>query len=160
MVVDSGPLIGLSRIGSLELIRSVFDPILIPETVAGECCRDLQLPGARVIHTAIGDRWLRVAERPRKSGLVFLPSLGAGERSAIEIATARRLGVLMDDRPGRLAAKQAGVPVLGTGGLLLLAKQRGVVDRIEPLLSGLRRQGYHLSSALVADLLRRAGETV
>ena len=159
IVADSGPLIGLARIGSLDLLQSVFSAILIPTAVASECCRDMGLPGAQTIRAAIEDRELRVVELLKTLDIEFPPSLGEGERAVLELSITRGIGALMDDRPGRRLAKQEGVPILGTGGLLLLAKRRGAIERIEPLLSGLLDQGYRLSRAVVEDLLQRAGET-
>ncbi len=159
IVADSGPLIGLARIGSLDLIQSIFNTVLIPTAVAAECCRDSEFPGARLIHAAIEEQQLQVAEPPGPADIVFPPSLGAGERAVIELSLVRRTGALMDDRLGRQVAKRIRIRVLGTGGLLLLAKQRGAVATIEPLLSDLLNQGYRISRAVVEELLRRAGET-
>jgi uncharacterized protein len=47
---------------------------------------------------------------------------------------------------------------LGTAGMLLLAKRRGVIESVIPLLDEIRRQGYWLSDALVAQVRRLAGE--
>ncbi|NJL26759.1 MAG: DUF3368 domain-containing protein [Thermoanaerobaculia bacterium] len=65
----------------------------------------------------------------------------------------------MDDRLGRRFARQVGLPVLGTGGMLLLAKQRGILSALEPALAELQASGYHISTTLVAKLLQRARET-
>jgi hypothetical protein len=66
--------------------------------------------------------------------------------------------VLMDDQAGRRVARQLGLPVVGTAGLLLLAKAQDQVQAVAPLLAALRDRGYWLSDALVAEVRRRAGE--
>jgi predicted nucleic acid-binding protein len=63
--------------------------------------------------------------------------------------------VLLDDLQGRRLAMRWGLPVLGVGGLLLLAKEKGAVENVEPWITKLRGQGYRLSKALVLELMRR-----
>jgi predicted nucleic acid-binding protein len=159
IVADAGPLIGLARVGGLRLIRSVFDEVLVPPAVLAECCRDISLPGAKGIRTAIESGELHVVETVTKAELVWPPALGVGERATIEMAMAEKTGVLMDDLPGRRLAKRCGIPFLGTGGLLLLAKGQDVIEEIGPWIADLRQQGYYLSKVLVSELLRRAGES-
>jgi len=51
------------------------------------------------------------------------------------------------------------VTVIGTGGLLLLAKREGVIARIAPVIDELASHGYRLSEGLRRELLVLAGET-
>jgi predicted nucleic acid-binding protein len=67
---------------------------------------------------------------------------------------------VMDDFRGRNAAQHAGIALIGTTGLLLLAKQTGAVDAVKPLLRALRQQGYFLSDRLIEVALTQAGEAV
>lgn len=50
--------------------------------------------------------------------------------------------------------------LIGTTGLLLLAKQADAVDLVKPLLRALRQQGYFLSDRLIEVTLRQAGKVV
>lgn len=136
----------------------MFDEILLPEVVAFECRRDLTLPSAHEIHQAIEQRRLRIVEVP-SSSITFPEGLGPGERAAISLARAEDIGILMDDRSARRFAQSLGVTVLGTGGFLLIAKQRRIVKSIGPLLAKIRKDGYRISPRLVDELLRRAGES-
>ena len=65
---------------------------------------------------------------------------------------------MLDDQAGRKIAKELGFTVLGTAGLLLLAKRQGFVGTVGPLLDEIRRHGYWLSDALVEQVQRQAGE--
>ena len=158
IVADSGPLIGLARAGGLHLLHAVFHQVIVPTPVAEECCRDLALPGAQALRHAIDRHELQVVVPPKETPLVWPPGLGVGERAATSLALAMRTGLLIDDLPARRFAKRHGIAILGTGGLLILAKNKGVTERIEPWLRNLRTQGYRISKALIQELLNRAGE--
>ena len=64
----------------------------------------------------------------------------------------------MDDRAGREAAEKLNIPVSGLVGILLLAKEKGIVARIGPVLMELRDKGYWLSDEVVQAAKRSAGE--
>jgi predicted nucleic acid-binding protein len=85
--------------------------------------------------------------------------LDDGEREVIVLGTCLHEEVvfLMDDQAGRRVAKELGFSVVGIAGLLLLAKLRGLVEAIVPLLEALRHQGYYLSDAVLAEVRRLAG---
>ena len=87
-----------------------------------------------------------------------MPVLDAGELSAIVLAGARGATVLLDERRGRAAATALGLPVLGTLGLLVRARDAGLVARIRPLTTALMASGYFLAPALVDRLLADIGE--
>lgn len=64
----------------------------------------------------------------------------------------------MDDFRGRNAAQHASMALIGTTGLLLLAKQTGLIDAVKPSLLALRQNGNFLSTRLIEAALRQAGE--
>ena len=66
--------------------------------------------------------------------------------------------LIIDDRLGREVARRLGVVVTGTGGVLIQAKQQGLVPAVRPLLEQIRRNGYWLSDEVVQLVSRLAGE--
>jgi len=82
----------------------------------------------------------------------------AGELAAVRLALDMHVPVLMDDKLGRAFARHHGVAAIGIGGVLLAAKQAGYVAAARPLLDQIRGGGYHLSQALMIDILQRCGE--
>jgi uncharacterized protein len=145
-VVDSTCLIGLERIGRLDLLQSLLDPILVPPAVAKE----------------FGSRppWLAV-EAPSSVGTIAALNLvvDAGEAEAIALAYERRCRIILDDRKARLVARRLGIPVTGTVGLLLKGKEAGIVPELLPLLDALDSNHFHIRNVLRAEALRLAGES-
>ncbi len=84
--------------------------------------------------------------------------LDEGEAQALEEALARGALLLNDERRGRRVARSAGVPILGTAGLLLHAKRKGLLPAVSPALEALLHAGYRLRPRLCAAVRRRAGE--
>lgn len=142
VVADASPLIALARIDRLDLLRGSFGALLVPEAVWHEVAvAGLHKAGA-------GDIW-RADWIERRSvqdaGLVALlrQDLGAGEAEAIVLARETNADVLlMDERLGRAAARRLGLRVTGLVGILVDARERGLLTDPE---------------AVVADLHERAG---
>lgn len=159
IVADSGPLIAFARSHRLELLRQVAGSIVVPATVYAECTHQKEKPGAAALIEARAAGLLDVREDSAASArLGTLPALGAGEIAALAMALKLGCPLLMDERLGRRVAALHKVPVVGSAGILLAAKDRGLIAEIAPILAPWRAWGYFLSPLLVEDVLRRAGE--
>ena len=75
----------------------------------------------------------------------------------LAIATAGTVAVI-DDLAARKCAKVLRVRLLGTVSVLAIAKKKGLIPSISPVLQSLRDQGMRLSLALVEQVLRESGE--
>ena len=64
----------------------------------------------------------------------------------------------LDDRQARLLAQQLGLSVVGTVGILVKAKQAGLIPAVRVLLESVQRQGFRFSAELYAEALRLVGE--
>jgi len=161
VVIDAGPVIALAKIDRLEMLASMFVEVWLPEVVVHEV---LAKPGpeTRRIEAAIS-HFLRVAQPPFAIAAQLEPvarSLDEGERSVIALASKLPppVTVLMDDAAGRAVARRAGLAVLGFAGLLIMAKQQGLVDTAVPLILAARDRGYWLDDALIETVRRLADE--
>jgi uncharacterized protein len=158
VVCDSTVLIGLSRIGKLELLRDLFGQISIPGAVFTELAgKGMNRPGAESLKQA---DWIKPTDIADRSQVSFL--LGTLDRGEAEVlALARELEadlVLLDEEKARKIAVIAGFDIMGLLGLFVLAKSIGVIDRIRPLIEDLRRKNFRVSDRIVSEALKRAGE--
>ena len=84
--------------------------------------------------------------------------LGAGEQQAIGLALHLRTALIIDERSGRSTAKQLGIKVTGTIGVLLQAKQAGLIESVRTVLDKIRLAGYWISGPLIEEATSIAGE--
>jgi predicted nucleic acid-binding protein len=85
--------------------------------------------------------------------------LHRGEQAAIGIATSiPGAAVILDEKDARAVARQLGLRVVGTLGVLLEAKREGLVKAIEPLIDRMIASGVRLGGPLVQAVLKAAGE--
>ncbi len=144
-VVDSTCLIGLERIGRLGLLPVLLSPICAPPAVVSEF-------GSR-------PEWLTVCPPANGSTIAALKLVvDSGEAEAIALAQELGCRIILDDRKARMVAQRLGVAVTGTVGLLLKAKQAGVIPSLLPLLDALDANHFYVSRALREEALRLAGE--
>lgn len=159
VVADAGPLIALGRLRRIELLAQIFAKVIVPHTVFEETQVHPDLPDARAIFAARQSGEFIVDNSSAGSaGLPPEAELGDGEAAAISLAAALGHGVLIDDKHGRAVAATLNLKVIGTVGVLVLARRRGMIPVLKPLLEDLVASGYHLSEALVQEALRQVGE--
>jgi predicted nucleic acid-binding protein len=151
VVSDTSPLHYLILCSVDAVLPRLFERVIIPPTVFVE----LQHPNtpARVQEWMKSlPAWIAV-QKPTSLD----PSLNvdAGELEAICLAREiNAAAILIDDRAGRSAAVQYGLPVIGTLGLLELAATRGWID-LPQVLERLQQTNTRLDPKLVAAALER-----
>ncbi len=157
VVCNCGPLIALAGIRQMELLTRLFSRVWIPTVVHTELTGSVRFATARDLFT---QPWLQIIS-PAEPVDTFLSSqLDPGEAAVLTLARQTPgAEVLMDERRGRRVAEQVyGLPIVGTGGLLLRAKAAGLIPAVSPLLSAMKANGYHLSERLMHAVCRAAGE--
>jgi predicted nucleic acid-binding protein len=161
VVSDTSPLLGLSAIGYLELLKDQFGEIFIPPSVLAELKVETDFQGTDVIQQALSQGWLmskEVQNQPLVKSLLL--DLHKGEAEAIALATDLGLGmIVMDERIGRERAKALGLQTVGILGVLLNAKKHGKIDSVGNAMKALRNEiGFFISDHLYQEILRQAGE--
>jgi len=159
IISNTGPIIGLAKIDSLFILKKIASEVLIPPMVHRELLGKIGIESER-IDKALND-FIRVAELNPLDSVTkgILANLDEGERQAIGLAsTFSEDGLLLlDDRVGRLAAEKLNIPTTGLIGILLLAKEKGILENIGSLIDNLRKQGYWISDE-VSDIAKRLAE--
>lgn len=156
-VVNASPLIFLSRAGLIDLLQLISTKIIVPEAVASEIeVRGGSDPTAQ----ALADTsWLVITQTPPVPAQIQAWGLGPGESSVIAWAHAHKGSeAIIDDLAGRRCAAAFKIPVRGTLGLVLIAKQRGHISSARELLDELRQAGVYLSDRVLNEALRRVRE--
>jgi predicted nucleic acid-binding protein len=103
--------------------------------------------------------WLQVVPTPPIPAVVSARPLGAGESAVLALGLEQPDSeAVLDDLAARKSAQALGLPFQGTLGLVLVAKQVGILPEVKPVLEQLRGLGMYLSDRLVAQTLAQAGE--
>ena len=89
----------------------------------------------------------------------LLPALHLGEASAIALALETDNATLViDEKDGRNVARQLGIRITGTLGILLKARNQNRIPELRPLVEKLRNKGFRISEQLVQEILLQVGE--
>ena len=159
IICDASPLIFLGALGKLELLPQLYEQVVTTPTVFKEI-------------TDVGEdrqsaldvknlSWLRVLEPQNK---VLQTALGGeldqGESSAIALSFDFEASLLLiDERRGRSVARRLGKDVIGTLGLLILAKNKGLLPQIKSsILHLINVYGFRISPSLLEKVLKQVGE--
>jgi len=158
IVCDTTLLLYLGRIGRLDLLPALFDPVHIPQAVV------LELDMGRLVRQdTINPRtleWARLVSVPPDLVASLPPNrLGTGERAVIAHALAYPGCIAgLDDLQARRLAESLNLTVVGTIGLLLRSKHAGLIPTVQPLLDAVVAGGFHLHPTLYQVALDLAGE--
>ena len=126
----------------------------MPQAVADEI---LMEPAKSRVHNS---PWIKVEKIKKQSQKKYFQArLHAGEVEVIILADEIKADLLLiDDNAAKKTAKFLGLNVTGTLGILLKAKQEGYLEKVEPLLSELIRDGLFISDSVKSYVLDTAGE--
>ena len=159
VVCNTSPIVALARAGRLDLLHAVHGEIFVPEAVFHEITvAGAGEPGASEVTAA---PWIK--RRPALN-LALVNALGleldAGEAEAIALAVECHADlILLDECIGRHAAQRMGLNVTGTLGILIAAKDRGLLASARPLLDALRIDaGFWIGDALYDAVLAAVNE--
>lgn len=153
---NTTPLISLASVEALHLLPALFGRVHVAEAVFEECLAGgpIHVPDLRSLS------WVELVPFGQTQARPELWQLDYGERQTLELALALKADwVILDERMGRNEAEHLGLRVTGTLGVLLKAKQRGLIASFRDKAEAMRAQGVRFNSSLVARLAREAGES-
>ena len=104
--------------------------------------------------------WLIVRPVRDRTLLPLVTHLGDGEKEVLALGLKTQDALLLlDDRDARRYARTLELEITGTLGLLLRAKERGILDAVGPVLDRLQSLQFRLNVRMREIVLKRAGET-
>lgn len=160
VVSDTSPLSSLAVISQLSLLQKIYGRIIIPSAVANELAdegnEDERVPAVLEL------QWIEIQQVQNLTLVTTLQSehnLDQGEAESIVLALELNAELLIDERLGRREAKQLGLSITGLLGILLIAKARGLISAVKPLMDELLIQaGFRVSDQLYNQILQTAHE--
>lgn len=158
VIVNSTPLLVLGNIGQLDVLHKMYGEIIIPEAVFREVTEKDDAASQAV---CAANNWIIVeAVQNTSEYALYRARLHAGEVETMILAQQSPKAdlIVLDDNAARKTAEFLGLTVTGTIGILLKAKQNGIIAQIKPLLNEIMQNGFFISDRLLQMILQAAGE--
>lgn len=160
IVSDTSPVSNLILIRQLDILRKLFYEIIVPPAVDAEV-RALKQFGIDLSEYE-NDGWIKISQPANLQKVQTLQAkLDAGEAQAIVLALETNCDLLlMDERIGTNVARQEGLQTIGLVGVLIKAKENGIIKEARPILSDLKHlAGFWLGEKLENQILENLGES-
>jgi predicted nucleic acid-binding protein len=153
VVSNTTPLNYLVLIGRADILRALYQIVMIPEAVFLELTSQSTPPLVKEWVLSNPD-WLRVGQAP-DSPDVELAEIQIGERQAIVLAQQLSADlIILDDRRARRLAQNRGLNVIGTIGVLTVAAEKGLIT-LDEAVEDLKKTNFRASLALLQSLSDR-----
>jgi len=157
IIVNTSPIFYLHRLGLLEILNKLYGDITIPEAVRNELEKGY-VQGEDVPQLE-NYPWIQIMNVDMPEYLSLIVDLGLGESEVLAIATNHPSAlVILDDKLARRIAKMRGFLLTGTAGVLLRAKEKGLIPALKPVIEKLLSLNFRLKPDLVNAILELAGE--
>lgn len=157
VVCNNTPLVAFWHLNGLTWLHDLYGEIIIPSAVHTEFLAVHTLTRQAALDKA---SWITVRSLSQPRQALLYAGLGRGEAEVLALAEELSAGlIIMDERRGRRYAERLGIPLTGTLGVLLLAKDEGLISVIAPFIQQLQQAGFYFSATLVTHVLRLANES-
>ena len=155
VVSNSSPLIALSGIDCLHLLKAQFGIIHIPNAVLQELKLDSGFPGSELIQNAIEEKWIQVQTVTDLNIVSLLKrDLDNGESEALSLAKTRNADlVLLDEKEARRFATTMELNSTGTIGIILKAYRKKEINDPMQLFHSLKKKvGFFISKSMMLEI--------
>ena len=144
VISDTSCLIALAKIDKLNLLRELYQEILITKEVNQEFGGSLP-------------DWILIKEVSNKQKQIELEKqLDLGEASSIALALELENSTLIiDETKGRKIAQSYDIDIIGTIGIILLAEKKGLIPDVIAVMLRLVNQGFRLSDKLIDRIIEQ-----
>lgn len=147
IVSDTSCLILLDKIKQLDLLHILFNKVTITQIVSEEFGKEL--PDYIQIENPKNITYQKILES----------FIDTGEASSLALALEKKDCLLIiDDNKGRREAKQLGLAFTGTLGILIIAKQKGLIKSLAKIIKQIQNTDFRLSEKVIKDAMKRCNE--
>lgn len=159
VISNTSPITSLAAINQLHLLQQLYGSIIIPEAVYRELTDiDSPVPGTSEVQTY---DWIEMRQVENKSLVIpLIPGVDEGEAEAIALAIELHAELLLiDDLDARIQATRLGLDFTGLLGVLIEAKNQGLIPAVKPVLNELIAiASFRVGQALYHRVLQIVGE--
>lgn len=152
IVCDTGPLNYLIQIECIDVVGTLFKPVLLPDSCHRELF-DMMAPEPVRQWASELPEWVNIPCCERSSGGPYR-GLSLADSDVLAIAAETNSVLLMDDLAGRRYAHSVGLPVVGTLGLLEIAARKKLTS-LKESLSRLQQTNIRIAEELYLQILER-----
>lgn len=148
VISDASCLIALDTIGELEILKNLFEEILITPEVKEEI--GIKVPG-----------WIsvrQVNDKGKKTELEKMLDTGEAGSMALALEIPDCL-LIIDEKKGRRIASELKIRIAGTLRILLLAKKKGIILSVKEVVNRLEQGGFRLNRSIKQQILKEADES-
>ena len=151
VVSNSSVIIALARICRLDLLEKLFRKIIVPEAV----WREIAVEGKPGREKILRAGFIHVKKADNKRLVALLEEfVDSGEAEAIVLALERNADLLLvDDKDARNLAKKLELQVMGTLGVIALARYKGLIPKAKPIIDRLVESSFWISQRILEEFL-------
>lgn len=160
VIVNSTPLIALSHVKQLGLLRDLYGQVTIPRAVYNEISVKTDSSCKKAVDNALG--WIVVEDiKNQMAKNMYKTQLHEGEVEVMILSLEQDADlVVIDDANAKKHAKYLNLNVTGTLGILIKAKQKGCINELKPILEEMVEKHIYLSDKLIKMCLEQVGEKI
>lgn len=155
LIADSSALVTLSICNSLYLLEEIFGEVRVPEAVYREVIYS-EKPESEELEKYLKGKVVKTTNDQPED----LKNLGDGETEAILLYEFLHADwFLVDDERAKKKAKSRNLNVIGSIGVLIIAKEKSYIKKIKPYLEKIKNSNIYLSNDLITRVLKITGES-
>jgi predicted nucleic acid-binding protein len=159
LIFNASPLIILAKAGLMDVVCGLAETLWVPSQVAAEIHQKPDPNDPARVWLANGKPKVHLVPDYPIDPFVAGWDLGRGESAVLSLpAPEQNTFRVLDDLAARRCALALGLSVMGTLGLVLLAKKRGFLPSIEPALQSVVASGLFISPHHLSAIQRAAAE--
>ncbi|MCD4772326.1 MAG: DUF3368 domain-containing protein [Bacteroidales bacterium] len=156
IISNTTPILSLLKIDKLELLKEIYGMVIIPRAVFQEIEKGKDKPYYQNLSLV---NWIRIEKIKNKESRTYFFDLDDGEAEVLILANEQNADlVILDETMGRRYAKRLDINLTGTVGILLKAKEKGLIKSIRELLDELTEKGTWLNPKLISKAIELANE--